>query len=88
MILEFLMSNIILVSIILYFLGAVAYYSIIYPIAYEKPLNEMKITDIYIDFLTILFWLPLLLLIPIRMMLSFVFWIPLKMIAGNKKREE
>lgn len=87
MIIGFLISNFWLVFGVLYILGALAYYSFAYPIAYGKPLSEMKASEVYLDFVRIMFWLPLLLSIPIRVVASFIFWIPLKMIAGKKKEE-
>jgi hypothetical protein len=72
-----------------YFLGALLYYKMAFVLGRQKNFSEMVFEDLFVDILYVVFWLPVLVLIVIKLILASIFYIPLKIwIEITKKKKD
>lgn len=70
-------------------MGALIYYKMAFEAGRQKPFSELKINELFEDMIYFVFWLPVLAFIILKIILTIVFYIPIKVYGKitEKKKE-
>ena len=86
---EFIMNNFVWLFSIAYFLGSILYYKLIVSVVYEKHFSEIGFPEIYNDSIYILLWFPEIILMFIRLIITLILFLPIKLFGiWDKKKKE
>ena len=86
---DFIVNNFVWLFSVVYFLGAVTYYELIYSTIYERDFSEVRFSDIYNDSIYIVLWLPEIALMIVRLLIATALYLPIKiLVLLNKKKKK